>query len=98
MHVYDESAYYKVAQPKRAVEHTRTMSAQQIFGSMDVANRALQSAAENYAINDLVAIMNAGSIYTHTHLIVNLKKINFLIYGLYLSQCWISAISIPLIA
>lgn len=64
--VYDESAYYKVAQPKRAVEHTRTMSAQQIFGSMDVANRALQSAAENYAINDLVAIMNAAQFHSHS--------------------------------
>lgn len=64
--VYDESACYKVAQPKRAVEHTRTMSAQQIFCSMDMANRALQSAAENYAINDLVAIMNAAQFHSHS--------------------------------
>ena len=64
--VYDENTYYKVAQPKRPVEHTRTMSAQQISRSMNKANHALQSAVENYAISDMVSIINAAQFHSHS--------------------------------
>lgn len=64
--VYDENTCYKVAQPKRAVEHTRTMSSHQISGSMNMANQALQSAVENYALSDLIAIMNAAQFHSHS--------------------------------
>ena len=64
--VYDEDYFYKVAQPKKAVEHTRALSSQQIAESMNMANNALQSAVENYAIGDLVDIMNAARFHSHS--------------------------------
>lgn len=64
--VYDEENFYKVAQPKKAVEHTRALSSQQIAESMNMVNCALQSAVENYAIGDLVAIMNAARFHSHS--------------------------------
>lgn len=64
--VYGRNSFYKVGQPVRPVEHTRSLSSKQISNSMSMANRALQSAVKNYAINDLTAILNAAWFHSHS--------------------------------
>lgn len=64
--VYDESAFYKVAQSIKAVEHTRAMSRKQISNSLNLADQAMESAVNNRAYYDFIAILNAVRLHSHS--------------------------------
>lgn len=64
--VYDEKWFYKIGRIVSAVEHTRSLSSNQISSSLNMANKALKSIAENRSIDDLLSILNAARFHSHS--------------------------------
>ena len=55
-----------MAQSIKAVEHTRPMSRKQISNSLNLADQAMESAVNNRAYYDLIAILNAARLHSHS--------------------------------
>lgn len=64
--VYGEKWFYIIGRSVGAVEHTRSLSSNQISSSLNMANKALKSITKSRSIDDLLAILNAARFHSHS--------------------------------